>query len=113
MDSHRRARKLQKAIQHVGMMEPLEDRRLLTSLAGGGVDLTDPDNPVLLIGDQFIYKDAAAQAIRITLAGDIEAEFIGIQVSDMGVVTLTDLAPFSDTGTEQTDLYAVYVSHAT
>src|SRR5262249_28207822 len=91
MDLHRRRRKLENAIRPVSIIEQLENRCLLTTLAGGGIDNTDPTNPIPLIGDVFFMKDPTGQVIRITMAGDIEADFVGVSVDDMGNVVVQDL----------------------
>jgi hypothetical protein len=78
-------------------MESLENRQLLTTLNGG---------------DTFIYKDSNDDLFRITLIGNVQAEFVGAAVSDTNVVTLGDLVPWFDDDTDGRDLFAIYVGTA-
>src|SRR5688572_24264529 len=95
--SQLRKSKLTRAIAGIFNLETLENRQLLTTLSGG---------------DTFDYKDMKDDLYRITLRGNVQAEFVGANVDDSNNVTLGDLAPSSAADGEGRDLFAVYVRNA-
>ncbi len=82
------------------ILESLEERRLLTTLWGG---------------QSFDFKDARDNLFRITLSGNIEAEFVGAAVNQQNnAIRPTHLMPASvDDDVTGFDLFAIYVTRST
>jgi hypothetical protein len=90
--------KLARATAEICRFEPLENRQMLTTLSGG---------------DVFDYKDSNGDLFRITLRGNVDAEFVGAAVDDNNNVTLGDLVPASaPDDVDGSDLFHVYVRNA-
>lgn len=88
------------------MIESLEKRQLLTTIAGGG--FTPNGAPIATI--QY-YKDADDNVVKIAVGGDAVAEFIaGYVDKDTNALTLGDLAPMSVEDGKGADLFQVYVT---
>lgn len=88
------------------MIEPLEQRQMLTSIAGGG--FTTNGTPLATIA---YYKDADNNIVKIAVGGNAVAEFIaGYVDKDTNALTLGDLAPMSTADDEGADLFQVYVT---
>lgn len=97
-------RKLARAA--VSAIEPLEKRQLLTALVNG--KFTDTGTNV------YEYRQGSGQAVRISVSGNITAEFIGGYVTG-NTVTATDLVPAgTDTATDprQVYLFSIYVARS-
>lgn len=88
------------------MIELLEKRQLLTTIAGGG--FTTNGDPIATI---VYYKDASDNVVKIAVGGNATAEFIaGYVDKDTNALTLGDLAPMSVEDGEGADLFQVYVT---
>lgn len=99
--SSRRSRLTRKKSRNVpSQVEPLEARRLLTTLSGDGAT--------------FTYLDAEGELFRITLIGNITAEFVGGRVLGNNLVRLEDLVapPPPDVDVDGIDLFAIYVTRS-
>lgn len=86
----------------VDSVERLEERRMLTTLQGG---------------ESFQYLDANKNTVRITLTGDIIAEFTAARVrSTNNSVVIRDLIPSIGPGgtqnTDGADLFNIYIAQA-
>ncbi|MDB5327175.1 MAG: hypothetical protein JWM57_2744, partial [Phycisphaerales bacterium] len=105
-----RGRTPRKAIQRQNLLrravaaplEELESRRMLTTLQGG---------------DTFFYLDASKKVVRITLVGEIVAEFTAARVRGTNnSVVIRDLIRANPTGVPQVadgaDLFNIYVAAA-
>jgi hypothetical protein len=96
------------------LLEPLETRRLLTTLVGGGYD--NNGQPLSTVYD---FKDSKEEIIRIIVGGDTRAEFVGaVFDEETGAMTLGDLTPApvgdDDPNAELpgSDLFAIYVEES-
>ena len=112
--NRRRNTKIASAQHRPNLLEPLETRRLLTTLIGGGYD--NNGQPLTTIYD---FKDTDEEIIRIIVGGDTRAEFIGATFDeDTGAMTLGDLtpAPVGDDDPNAdlpgSDLFAIYVEES-
>lgn len=94
----RKAAILRRAVSNC--IEPLESRRMLTTLQGG---------------DTFVYQDANDERIRITLSGDIVAEFLAMRVYEgTNRRVILDLQPPVDDAPDNygADLFHIYIVDA-
>jgi hypothetical protein len=88
------------------LVESLEKRQLLTTIAGGG--FTPGGAPIATI--QY-YKDADDNVVKIAVGGNAVAEFIaGYVDKDTNALTLGNLAPSSVEDGDGADLFQVYVT---
>ncbi|MCC6422874.1 MAG: hypothetical protein IT447_05295 [Phycisphaerales bacterium] len=88
------------------MIESLEKRQLLTTIAGGG--FTPNGAPIV---NTVLYKDADDQIVRIAVGGNAVAEFIAGYVDEnTNALTLGNLAPSSAADGTGADLFQVYVT---
>ena len=112
--SRRKKYDRQQAGYRPNLLEPLETRRMLTTLTGGGYDADG--QPITTIYD---FRDSKDEIIRIIVGGDTEAEFVGATFDEeTNAMTLGDLTPRSigddDPNDELpgSDLFAIYVTES-
>lgn len=94
----RKAAILRRAVS--SCFEPLESRRMLTTLQGG---------------DTFVYQDSNDELIRISLSGDIVAEFLAMRVYDgTNRQVILDLQPPLEDAPDNygADLFHIYIVDA-
>lgn len=117
-----RAQKLiEKAVNFV--CEQLENRRLLTTAIGGVFGQFDSTGHFVSSGSNtFEYREHDGDVVRIALTGDIDVEFIGMQLGkgqdQEGFIDTTkklvDLVPAftGQTPEQSTDLFEIYIAHS-
>lgn len=115
-----RAQKLiEKAVNYV--CEELEARRLLTTAIGGMFGFFDSTGHFISSGSNtFEYRQHDGDVVRIALTGDIDVEFIGMQLGkgqdQEGFIDTTkklvDLTPAftGQTPEQSTDLFEIYIA---
>jgi hypothetical protein len=102
------------------VVEQLEERRLLTTAIGGMFGEFDSQGHFFPESDTFEYREQDGDRIRIKLSGDIDVEFIGMQLgkgSDQNgfidtTKKLVDLVPafVGQTPEQSTDLFEIYIA---
>jgi hypothetical protein len=102
------------ALSRQFIAEPLENRRMLIVLAGGGMNGNQPQETT------FEYVDQAMNNIRIALWGDVEvaAVFAQVGTDDAYINLCNPLLPSAAgypnaTSVTGTDLFELYILHAT
>ncbi len=115
-----RAQKLiEKAVNYV--CEELEARQLLTTAIGGMFGFFDSTGHFISSGSNtFEYRQHDGDVVRIALTGDIDVEFIGMQLGkgqdQEGFIDTTkklvDLTPAftGQTPEQSTDLFEIYIA---
>lgn len=96
-------------------IEPLEARQLLTTLSTIDWMANPPGVTYTTYGLEYSFKDAAKNQVRITLNGNVTAEFVAASLDEnnFNAVTLGDLTPWNPADdVNGTDLFAIYVTTA-
>lgn len=102
-----RPEKLRKAVASV--IEALEDRRMLTTVVGGGVDRAGN-----VFTQRYEYVDKAGNVAVVTVGGRTVAELIFARVTTTNNIVLSDLVPPPppNVTAEGRDLFQVYVAES-
>src|SRR5689334_2436535 len=117
--SSRAVKLIENAVKHV--VEELEARRLLTTAIGGVFGQFDSTGHFISSGSNtFEYRQRSGEVVRIALSGDIDVEFIGLQLGkgsdQQGFIDTTkklvDLTPafVGQTPEQTTDLFEIYIA---
>ena len=106
----RRAQLVEKAVRSV--VETLEERMLLTTISGGGVDPVTGE-PIVTTA---VYVDFHGNFAQISVGGNTTAEFIFARVPQGGgvIASLGDLVPPPPPNVTVVgkDLFSIYVSQS-
>ena len=107
--SRRGARCVSRAAAACAACETLESRQLLTAIING---LFQGSGTIYDGGTVFEYLQADNTIVRISVFGNVTAEFIGARTPDASFDVITrDLVPATDTG-DGVDLFSIYVAQA-